>query len=639
MADRSGAGVTSVARVRILVLGVIVLLVGLTACASTRDGRVRASATEGDGSGGTLRVGLPEAGASLQLDPQRSYDTNAWEVMRCCLVRTLFSYNGRPFDEGGAQVRPDLASGPADVSADGLTWTFHLRTGLRYAPPLADTTIRSEDIVRALERSARAGGDTYAYYYSPIRGFDDFAAGDADSIVGLETPDDRTLVVRLDDVTGDLAYRFSLPATGPIPPDVTEGHDADYGRYVVATGPYMIQGSDRIDFTAPPGEQQPAEGYVPPEADGSSAGSLVLIRNPSWDPASDALRPAYADRIEFTLGGMDDAEVARHVDTGTLDLSLGSAPADQVSRYEADPALEDRVFRNARGAMFFVTMNLAVPPFDDVHVRRAVSLSIDREALVRLQTKPPYGPFGFWAGEPARHMASDVFEGSLLRQFDPYPYDPEAARNEMRSSVYDETGDGRCDASACRDVRVLVIDAGVVPEQARTIRRDLAEIGIGLSLDVRSPDLFFGAPPEIPYTNTIHDPAAHNAMGISYPWAQDYPEGGGWFSPMFDSRGLEGPNTALLGADRGQLKRWGYSVTAVPNVDDRIQACLELRGVSRIQCWAEFDQYLATEVVPSVPYYIAEQVQVVSDRVVGYSFDQFAQAPALDRIALAPGSD
>ena len=46
-----------------------------------------------------------------------------------------------------------------------------------------------------------------------------------------------------------------------------------------------------------------------------------------------------------------------------------------------------------------------------------------------------------------------------------------------------------------------------------------------------------------------------------------------------------------------------------------------------------------TEVVPWVPYMFIEHAQVVSERVVAYSFDQSAGLPALDRIALAPGSD
>ena len=46
----------------------------------------------------------------------------------------------------------------------------------------------------------------------------------------------------------------------------------------------------------------------------------------------------------------------------------------------------------------------------------------------------------------------------------------------------------------------------------------------------------------------------------------------------------------------------------------------------RTQCWAELDQYLMTEVVPWVPYMFVNHVQVVSERVVAYSFDQFGGA-------------
>ena len=127
-------------------------------------------------------------------------------------------------------------------------------------------------------------------------------------------------------------------------------------------------------------------------------------------------------------------------------------------------------------------------------------------------------------------------------------------------------------------------------------------------------------------------------MGIAYPWAQDYPDGGGWFSPLFDRSGLEAANTSLLGASPAQLRDWGYEVTSVPGVDDRIQLCLGRRGEARTQCWAELDQHITTEVVSWIPLIFTEHAQVASERVAAYSFAQFPGIPALDRIALTPGS-
>jgi hypothetical protein len=80
-------------------------------------------------------------------------------------------------------------------------------------------------------------------------------------------------------------------------------------------------------------------------------------------------------------------------------------------------------------------------------------------------------------------------------------------------------------------------------------------------------------------------------------------------------------------------------VTSVPSVDDRVQLCLARRGVARTQCWTELDQYLTTEIVSRVSYWVTENTTVVSERVVAFSFDQLTGLPALDRIAVAPGSE
>jgi hypothetical protein len=91
-------------------------------------------------------------------------------------------------------------------------------------------------------------------------------------------------------------------------------------------------------------------------------------------------------------------------------------------------------------------------------------------------------------------------------------------------------------------------------------------------------------------------------------------------------------------ATPAQLRSWGYAVTTVPAVDDRIDQCLRLTGSAQLQCWASLDQYLMEEVVPWAPYAFESKVMVVSPRIVAFSFDQFANHPSLDRIALRPGS-
>ena len=242
------------------------MLLLVAACTSGDEGEERATDPDAALRGGTLRLAVANDGLgynAIDLDPA-TWRTETWGLSRCCLLRTLYSYNGKPAEEGGAEVRPDLAQGMPDVSPDGLTWIFRLKEGLRYAPPFEDTTITSLDLVRALERMARVWrkAGSYGFYYEVIQGFAKYPKK-AGSIVGLETPDDRTLVVRLTEITGDLPYRFSLPATAPIPEGASEGHDDDYGRFLVASGPYMVEGSEDLDFSVPPQQQEPASGFVP----------------------------------------------------------------------------------------------------------------------------------------------------------------------------------------------------------------------------------------------------------------------------------------------------------------------------------------------------------------------------------------
>jgi len=273
-------------------------------------------------------------------------------------------------------------------------------------------------------------------------------------------------------------------------------------------------------------------------------------------------------------------------------------------------------------------MNLAVRPFDDVHVRRAMNLAIVKRPLVEMIAHPPYGLDRANSGEVATHLAPDDLEEGLLQDRDFYPSDVAKAKEEMRQSVYDRNGDGSCDVPECRGIQALVMRVGVVPAMARAIAHDLDPLGIRLDLDVLPYRRFF---------RLIYDPAQRVPIGIVSPWGKDLPIGDGWFSPLFASGGLGGTNTTMLGASAGELRRWGYLVTSVPSIDDRVQACAILFGRSQSECWAKLDAFMMQKVVPWVPILGTTTALVVSGRVAAFSFDQFASLPALDRLALTTG--
>ncbi|HLA16724.1 MAG TPA: ABC transporter substrate-binding protein, partial [Candidatus Limnocylindrales bacterium] len=310
--------------------------------------------------GGTLRVGLPHEGeraaiTGLYIDPHRWFGME--EVLRCCLVRTLLSYNGRLTADGGAVLRPDLAETLPDVSADGLTWTFHLKPGLRYGPPYEDTEIAARDVIRGVERSIALGEIPFL---DSIVGAAAYRDRQATTVSGLEAPDKRTLVVRLDRPDGDIATALALPAASPIPQGVTDGHPDDYGRFLVASGPYMYEGSEGL-----------MKGGVGEPLDaGQPAGSGVLLRNPSWDRATDALRGAWVDRIEFSRSASLEDDRTRFA-SGGVDIPSYEIKPIELPTVRNDPAQRDRIAFASYPRLWFVPMNMALAPFDSVHVRRA----------------------------------------------------------------------------------------------------------------------------------------------------------------------------------------------------------------------------------------------------------------------------
>jgi peptide/nickel transport system substrate-binding protein len=582
--------------------------------------------------GGTLRVAAidwptfenADAGArdTYMLDPQASW--YPFELFRCCLVRTLMSYSGTSTSEGGAQLRPDLADGMPEISADGLTWTFHLKPGLHYAPPFDNTEIVAADVVRAVERELMPSPETdrvpfgsYSFYYSDvIVGAQEFADGKGDSISGLEAPDEHTFIVHLLKPTGDLGVRLSMPATAPLPPGAADGHEAGYGRFLVASGPYMVEGSRELDFSRPPAEQEPASGFVP-------GGSLTLVRNPSWSAEGDGLRKAYADRIEISFGG-EPEEVYRQIESGALDVVLDeSAPDRVVRRYLNDPELKSRVAIFPLDAIEYINLNIAMPPFDDVHVRRAVNLVADKEAL----TRADYGEF---AAGVATHIAPDSLENDLLVDYDPYPTqghggDLGLARAEMAQSKYDADGDGLCDHPSCRSVPL--VECCRPPDVAAIFKRELKALGITPKAERLDSDQMF---------SRLDDRKRHVAVAVAGGWAKDYPSGTGYFPGVFASSTPAWANPSLVGVRRQQLERWGYAPISVPSVDRELRECQAVVGSAQFECWAKLDQLLMEQVVPWVAYAQVRSVVIVSQRVASFAIDQAFTMPALDRFQLTP---
>ncbi len=277
----------------------------------------------------------------------------------------------------------------------------------------------------------------------------------------------------------------------------------------------------------------------------------------------------------------------------------------------------------------FIGLNVAMPPLDDVHVRRAINLAIDAAPLVKMlaQSQP---------AAAASHIGLDGQEDNLLVNYAPYPFDPAKARAEMRRSGYDRDGDGRCDPALCPMLAAIgraqsSYDPRPYDRFARAVAADLRTIGIRLHVRLLDDDA---------YITTYTNPKLHTAIFLNEGFGKDYPSAATLF-PQFMGRGDHGEtftgccNDPLVSASPEELRRWGYGVDRVPSVDDRINVCLRATFDDATRCWAELDQYLMEEVVPWVPVERELTGRIISDRISRAVFDQAViPVPALDRIAL-----
>jgi peptide/nickel transport system substrate-binding protein len=602
----------------------LLALVGVLAITAAACGEEAAQQPGGGGEqqvqkGGTLLAGL-ESDFDEGFDPQRSYYTVNWGFYHCCLLRTLVTTPPTTAENGGNDLVPDLATDLPELSEDGLTYTFTIREGVRYAPPYDDTEIVAQDFINAMEREADPKvGAGYPFYYSVIEGFDDFSDGKADTISGMTAVDDHTLEITLSRPAGDFPYRMMMPASAPIPTGADEGHERDWGRLFISSGPYMLEGADQAE--QPPTDPYP--GYEPGR-------SFILVRNPTWSQEVDDIRSANLDRIEVQIG-LTTEDMQNKVSAGELDLNIDGVPPPQViQQYQADPERKDQVVSYSGDGGYYMSMNQAEPPFDDIHVRKALNFAVDKAGLLQIRGGPLFG-------EPAQHIMYDSILNNLLADFAPYQTpndqgDIEAAKAEMAQSKYDTDGDGVCDDPVCENIVAATDEADPYPDQAALFQQNVDPLGI--TLDITSFE-------RTTMYDKCNDPGAHVALCMGPGWFKDYADATTFGEPLFGSVAI-GPdsccNYGLVGAPPDLLRENGYEVTEVPSVDDLHAQCDTLPiGDERFQCWADYDRTLTEDVVPWVLINYAREVFVYGDRIVGWDYDQFSSLPTLSEIGLAGG--
>jgi peptide/nickel transport system substrate-binding protein len=574
--------------------------------------------------GGVFRTAQDDFGFTNAFDPTGEYLASAF-TMYNALLRTLVATNHQAGPKGN-ELHPDLATAMPTISSDGLTYTFKLKSGIKFAPPV-NRAITSKDIEYAFERinTAPLVAQYGQYYFGTIKGMDGKAKSPA-PISGIQTPDDSTIVFNLEKPTGDFLYRLSMAATAPVPQEVAKCFTkaGDYGRFIISSGPYMLKGSDQLKTTSC-SAMKPIAGFDPSK-------QITMVRNPNYAQNTDDLRTNNVDGIQVTID-TNINDIFNKTESGSLDASFTNQPPKPIlQQYLTQPAKKNQIHFDSGDRTWYITMNWTTPPFDDIHVRKAANLIMDKAAMLQAWGGPSFGQI-------ATHiMPPSVVNNQLTQSYDPYNTpgfhgDLAKAQAEMKQSKYDTNKDGTCDASACSNL--VMINRNVTPwtDLEPVVVNSLGKIGI----KVKPRELATSAA----YT-TIQTVKNNIPIALNAGWGKDYADAYTFAAPLFAGSSIistGNTNYALVGLNASKAAEVGAKIPAgvnIPNVDTPINDCEKIQATdpARTTCWVNFDKTAMETAVPWVPYLWANNPTINNASLTHYEFDQFSGYISMTEIAV-----
>ncbi len=382
---------------RLMIIGAVLLLLPV-ACGPVKQAPAPSPEAGAEGQpkyGGMLNLRIP-------LDP---YD---WDVTLSGKAlgngqnghnladETLLAYQSGPGVEySEAHLIGDLAE-RWEMSPDGKTFTFHLRQGLKWPDiaPVNGRAFTAQDVKFSYEYQSRTGEfagkkltpGTYAWYF--------------EGLDTIETPDDHTVVVRFKQPFLPFPY-YAASGYNVIMPREIYDRDGNFSDQLIGMGPFQISPSD------------------------SQAGSKwVFKKNPNYYQPG---RP-YMDGVNYLVIA-DDSTAFAAFQTKQLDALIESmTPHTAEEQHQVNP--DAQFFQHFSSvADWRLYVNTRKSPLDNVHVRRAISLGIDREDFLKTLGEGKYRI-------TLEGVQPGLFSQEEIEKF--VPYDPDRARQELAAAGYSE---------------------------------------------------------------------------------------------------------------------------------------------------------------------------------------------------------
>ena len=317
-------------------------------------------------------------GTVSSMDPQNISDTNAISATRGVYEELLH------FDEN--QELKGVLAESWEVSDDSLTYTFHLRQGVKFHD---GTDFNSAAVKANFDRIFNADNGLKSrrtYFKTSSDGTE------TPRIASIETPDDYTVVITLSEAYG--VFLNKLTQLCFISPAAIEEYGNDVMYHPCGTGPFICE-----------------------EGDWGEGDHVTMKKN---------------DNYWGELPGVDSVTIKEVPEAGTRTAMLQTGEADLVyplaSDQQATVQSTDGVSINTSvsNIMRYVTLNTNVEALSDVRVRQAMNYAIDKDAYVALM----YGGYG----EAATSTVPSVIQ--YYEEQTPYTYDLEKAKSLLAEAGY-----------------------------------------------------------------------------------------------------------------------------------------------------------------------------------------------------------
>lgn len=265
-----------------------------------------------------------------------------------------------------------------DVSEDGLTYTFHLRDGLKWSD---GSPITAEDFVFTLKRLADP--NTAAPYAADmlgyVKGYEEAAAGNIDAL-GVSAPDEKTFVVEL---AVPCVYFSKLMTHGSMVPVQKATVEANGEKWTLTPETYISNGALKMTEWVP-------------------GSHIIFAKNENyWNADKVTL-----NTLKFVL--MEDSNASYSAyQTGEVSM-IKDVPTEEI------PSLRDREDFHVDPIMgtYYISFQNQKEPFNNPDVRKALSLAIDRDYVGNTVMQGIYTPATNFVGPGI----SDAEDGSSFEE-------------------------------------------------------------------------------------------------------------------------------------------------------------------------------------------------------------------------------